>query len=602
MPYPPPRFYYPEDVGSQVASVETDPSEEVPVEVQAPVEQIVIPAQEPVEEPKLDEHMELANRVPVAPDWWCDENACCSLGSFDLPLESLPVAEPPLKKRSCNQDSDRDPDSNSEKNSHESDAEEGDDYDVASHDSSSEKTPSIEIPPEKSLETLSRKGNEPVLIASEEEESDDKELIKKLARKNATASASKNTTNKKKKGYGAQTPKTRKASQVPVPEKKKKKEKKEEKVAASTGRKRKHVSDTNSKPDVEQVVPDISTSSKKRVKGKMIPLNVPDAPMNNVSFHSAEFAQRWKFVFQRRVVVERELSEEALSYTKIMTIIEQVGLMKTVTGLGKCFIQLVREFTVNIPSDCDNEDSAEYRKMFVRGKDIDFSLEVNNTYLGRSPDAVTDEESDLDRVANTLTGKNCKLDGYSTSLWSDSTPGQKLYLIGTRGDFDFGSLVYEQTLKHVGSFAVKLPILFPCVLFRLILQQHPIILRADEPLGSFQDTTRHYTGLQVRKINIDQLIKALTGVHAVDEEEKVEEEAENAEDEIAAVEEEEAQYETNGEEDSESEKEEEESDGEEKEDVTGSTSSASLLWLNFLDRFLHMIFTERLPNCANNGE
>ncbi|XP_057445003.1 uncharacterized protein LOC130737264 [Lotus japonicus] len=294
-------------------------------------------------------------------------------------------------------DEDRGFDSNSEDNSHESNAEKGDDFDVASHDSSREKTPS---------------------------ESDDEELIKKLASKKATPSASKNAADKKKKKKnvsGAQTPKTPKASQVPVLEKKKKKEKKEEK---------------------------------------------------------------------RRVAVERELSEEALSYTEIMAVIEQAGLMKVVTGLGKCFIQLVREFIVNIPSDCDNEDSVEYRKVFLRGKGIDFSHEVINTYLSRSPGVVTEEEPDLDRVTNTLTGK--------------------------------------LTLKHAGSFAVKLPILFPCLLFGLVLQQHPTILRAYEPL-------------------------ALTKV-PVAEEEEVDEEAENAEDENAAVEEEEAPYEIVGEEDGESEK------------------------------------------------
>ncbi|XP_057447913.1 uncharacterized protein LOC130739593 [Lotus japonicus] len=492
--------------------------------------------------------------------------------------------------------------SNSEGNSHECDAEKGDVSDVASHESS-------------------------------KEESDNEELIKKAtasAGKKATASASKNDADrkkKKKKGSGAQTPKSPKASQISVSEKKEKKEKKEEKIAVSNGRKRKHVSETDSEPDVEPDVPDISTTAKKRVKGKRIPLNVPDAPMDNVSFHSAEFSQRWKF------------------------------------GIH-C-----------VPSDCDNEDSAEYRKVFVRGKGIAFSPEVINTYLGRSPDAVTEEEPDLDRAANTLTGKLVKkwpnkgvlpsgkltakyvvLYKIGTTNWmttqhlSRVTPplAKMLYLIGKGGEFDFGNLVYEQTLKHASSFAVKLPILFPCLLSGLILHQHSTILRADKPLGKkpqpLKFNYRMFTGphvpdimisasrgtasasdtkppgsrkedivaelqevsktlqntiqaCRVRKLNVDQLIKALTEVPAAVEEEEVEEEAENAEDENTVVEEE-AQYETVGEEESGSDKEEEESDGAGKEDVTGSTSSstssASLCYFMVLLFWMYLLKTTSL--------
>lgn len=108
------------------------------------------------------------------------------------------------------------------------------------------------------------------------------------------------------------TLKTYRSSQVEVPKKKKKKEKKKGKVEASVSKKRKYVSESDSEPDVEQDLSDISTTSRKRVKGKRVPLNVPFAPMDNVSFHSAEFAQKWKFVFHRRISRERELSEEAM--------------------------------------------------------------------------------------------------------------------------------------------------------------------------------------------------------------------------------------------------------------------------------------------------
>jgi RNase P/RNase MRP subunit p29 len=55
-----------------------------------------------------------------------------------------------------------------------------------------------------------------------------------------------------------------------------------------------------------------------------------------------------------------------------------------------------------------------------------------------------------------------------------------LHAIGTKSHFDFGSFVFEQTLKHGDSYAVKMPIAFPCLLTELIISQHPDIVRASE--------------------------------------------------------------------------------------------------------------------------
>ncbi|XP_057432474.1 uncharacterized protein LOC130725247 [Lotus japonicus] len=291
---------------------------------------------------------------------------------------------------------------------------------------------------------------------------------------------------KKKLVSGTQTPKTPKASQVSVPEKKTTKDKKDEKIAASTGRKRKHVAETESKPDVEPDVPDISTSAKKRIKGKRIPLNVPEAPIDN------------------------ELHEDALELKEVMDLLFDAGLMKTVKDIGRCYTQLVRDFIVNIPTDCDDESSSEYRKVYIRGKCVNFSPKVVNEFLGRSPVAGTDEEPDLNRVAMTLTGKMVKkwpkkglllsrklttkyvvlfkigcANWMATNHLSGVTAplARMLYLIGTGGEFDFGKLVFDQTLKHAGSYAVRLPILFPCLLSELIVQQHHHVVRADEPQG-----------------------------------------------------------------------------------------------------------------------
>ncbi|KAH1253953.1 hypothetical protein GmHk_04G010496 [Glycine max] len=54
--------------------------------------------------------------------------------------------------------------------------------------------------------------------------------------------------------------------------------------------------------------------------------------------------------------------------------------------------------------------------------------------------------------------------------------GKFLYAVGTKSKFNFGNYIFDQTVKHSESFAVKLPIAFPTVLCGIMLSQHPNIL------------------------------------------------------------------------------------------------------------------------------
>ena len=55
--------------------------------------------------------------------------------------------------------------------------------------------------------------------------------------------------------------------------------------------------------------------------------------------------------------------------------IQEDGLMKIVTGFGKCYEMLVKEFIMNISKECDNKRNNEFRKMYVRERCVDLSLE-----------------------------------------------------------------------------------------------------------------------------------------------------------------------------------------------------------------------------------
>jgi hypothetical protein len=86
-----------------------------------------------------------------------------------------------------------------------------------------------------------------------------------------------------------------------------------------------------------------------------------------------------------------------------MKLIKHAGLMKTVSGLDKCYEKLVKEFLVNISADCDNPLSKGYKKVFVRGKKITFSPNIINTYVGRSEEPYGELEDTDDAICKSIT-------------------------------------------------------------------------------------------------------------------------------------------------------------------------------------------------------
>ncbi|KAH1210244.1 hypothetical protein GmHk_15G044604 [Glycine max] len=179
------------------------------------------------------------------------------------------------------------------------------------------------------------------------------------------------------------------------------------------------------------------------------------------------------------------------------------GLLKTVTKLGDCYEGLVRESIVNIPSDISNRKSDDYQRVFVRGKCVRFSPAVINKYLGRPTDGVIDIDVSEHQIAKEITAKQVqhwpkkgKLSAGKLSVkyailhrigaanWVPTNHtstvatglGKFLYAVGTKSKFNFGNYIFDQTVKHSESFAVKLPIAFPTVLCGIMLSQHPNIL------------------------------------------------------------------------------------------------------------------------------
>ena len=64
--------------------------------------------------------------------------------------------------------------------------------------------------------------------------------------------------------------------------------------------------------------------------------------------------------------------------------IKAAGLIKTVTNLGPCYENLVREFVVNISAECVVEGSEDYGKVTIRKGLVQFSPPIINKFLGRN--------------------------------------------------------------------------------------------------------------------------------------------------------------------------------------------------------------------------
>ncbi|XP_058751064.1 uncharacterized protein LOC131624093 [Vicia villosa] len=270
-------------------------------------------------------------------------------------------------------------------------------------------------------------------------------------------------------------------------------------------KKRKERSVSVPEDDVLSDVPDIP--SKKKIAVTKSSTKVRDVPLDNIYLHYASNAIQWKFVYQRRLALERELANDALECQEVMKLIKSAGLIKTVTHLSKCYEMLVKEFIVNLSQDCGDGRTDDFHKVYVRRKCIDFSPAVINLYLGRDAEAQPELEVTDNEVCKVITGGKVKKWPIKSKLSASSLNvryallhkigaanwvptnhtstivvglGRFIYAVGTKTKFDYGTYIFDQTMRHVGTSATKLPIAFPSLICGIILKQHPGILKSKD--------------------------------------------------------------------------------------------------------------------------
>jgi hypothetical protein len=233
-------------------------------------------------------------------------------------------------------------------------------------------------------------------------------------------------------------------------------------------KKRKVRESSDSEDDVEDDVPYISPVKKKTARKS--PAKADAVHLDNISFHLEDSAAKWKFVIQRRVVVERELGKEVVEVKEVMELIDYASLMKTVSALPQCFEGLVKEFVVNIPEDIADKNNKEFCKVFVRGRCVRFSPTVINKFLGRGTEGVVELEATDNEVCRTsiagkvkewsskkhlsagkLTIKYAILHKIGSANWVPTNDistisnalGRIIYAIGTKLNFDYGRFMFE---------------------------------------------------------------------------------------------------------------------------------------------------------------
>ncbi|XP_058767963.1 uncharacterized protein LOC131641684 [Vicia villosa] len=182
------------------------------------------------------------------------------------------------------------------------------------------------------------------------------------------------------------------------------------------------------------------------------------------------------------------------------------------------------EFIVNLSQDCGDGTTDDFHKVYVRRKCLDFSPAVINLYLGRDAEAQPELELTDNEVCKVITGGKVKKWPIKSKLSASSLNvryallhkigaanwvptnhtstivvglGRFIYAVGTKTKFDYGTYIFDQTMRHVGTSATKLPIAFPSLICGIILKQHPGILKSKDSVCKRESALSfHYKLLQ----------------------------------------------------------------------------------------------------------
>ncbi|XP_058732669.1 uncharacterized protein LOC131604228 [Vicia villosa] len=224
-------------------------------------------------------------------------------------------------------------------------------------------------------------------------------------------------------------------------------------------------------PPKTKVAP-LKNATKEKVKKKKIAVTksstkVRDVRLDNIYLHYASNAIQWKFVYQRRLALERELANDALECQEVMKLIKSAGRDA----------EAQPELEVTDNEVCKVITGGKVKKWPIKSKLSASLLNVRYALLQKIGAANWVPTNHTSTIAVGL--------------------GRFIYAVGTKTKFYYGTYIFDQTMRHVGTSATKLPIAFPSLICGIILKQHPGILKAKDSVCKRESALSfHYKLLQ----------------------------------------------------------------------------------------------------------
>ncbi|XP_073019480.1 uncharacterized protein [Primulina eburnea] len=234
-------------------------------------------------------------------------------------------------------------------------------------------------------------------------------------------------------------------------------------------------------------------------------------------FYSESALELWPLFISRELIEEKNIDVDAYGRYNLIAFLKKRKLLSTVTTVMPYCRRAVLEFYCNLLRSVADEDSAKYGRVYVRDRIYNFSPSVINAFY-HTPDVEEGEEiPDIHAVISVLTGgmttvfpdhpkkmSAAKLTSFysvlhKTSIWNwtpstnsstvTRTQALVLFAIGTGRAFNFGKLIFQNTLQYAEGDFKKTKLPYPSLIYA-ILESQGFIANIDEDLCPVGDSLK----------------------------------------------------------------------------------------------------------------
>ncbi|XP_031124217.1 histone H3.v1-like [Ipomoea triloba] len=155
---------------------------------------------------------------------------------------------------------------------------------------------------------------------------------------------------------------------------------------------------------------------------------------------------------------------------QISEILIHSKMLGTVTNIEP-YEKGVHEFYNNLGAGTSTPSDPMYGKIYLRGKFYDFTPSLINDYMGTS-NTENSTSINSEQVAQELTAGNVSFEKNKIKAASlTSNLAELLYKIGKRIKINFGEIVHSQIMNLVGNGTPKASLIFPNLIYTLLVQQ-----------------------------------------------------------------------------------------------------------------------------------